>query len=178
MNKREKTMLFMIAGMVLVFAHVWGIKQYLTSYREKESTAMDLAAKVQSYSRSTTTAEMIADEKAWLAQYEPEPSTFGEQQSKLLAFLNSSGAENGFTPVKPQLSPMVDTGGKYQRTKIQIQATATEEQIYQWLVDIHQPSEFRAVTQVVMRPTSKSDEDGLIICTLTAEQWLIDSETF
>ncbi|MFT5883053.1 MAG: hypothetical protein ACI9FG_001563, partial [Crocinitomicaceae bacterium] len=49
------------------------------------------------------------------------------------------------------------------------------DQIYKWLVDIHQPEEFRAVTQIVMKPTAKVDDDGFITCTLTAEQWLIAS---
>lgn len=167
----------MIVGIVLVFAHVWGIKQYLTSYREKEGEAMALAAQSQSYKNSSSNAQMIAEEVAWIDQHEPKPSTFGAEQSKLLAFLNSSGAKYGFTPAKPQLSAMVDTDGKYQRTKIQIQATATEDQIYNWLVDIHQPTAFRAVTQLVIRPTSKVDDDGLVVCTLTAEQWLINSES-
>ena len=170
-------MLLMIACIVLVFAHVWGIKQYLTNYREKEGEAMALAAQFQSYKNSTSNAELIAKEVAWVDKYEPKPSTFGAEQSKLLAFLNSAGAKYGFTPAKPQLSAMIDADGKYQRTKIQIQATATEDQIYKWLVDIHQPTAFRAVTQLVIRPTSKVDDDGLVICTLTAEQWLINSES-
>jgi len=167
----------MIAGIVLLFLHVWGIKQYLTNYREKEGTSMALAAQALSYKNSTSNAELIAKEVDWVDKHEPKPSTFGDEQSKLLAFLNSSATSIGFTLVKPQLSAMADTGGKYLRTKIQIQATATEDQIYKWLVDIHQPTEFRAVTQIVMRPTAKVDDDGLIICTLTAEQWLIDSDS-
>ena len=170
-------MLLLITGIVLLLAHVWGIKQYLTIYRGKEGEAMALAAQAVSYKNSTSNAELVAEEVAWIDKYEPKPSTFGNEQSKLLEFLNSSAASIGFTPVKPQLSPMIDTGGKYLRTKIQIQATATEDQIYQWLVDIHQPTEFRAVTQIVMRPTAKVDDDGLIVCTLTAEQWLISSES-
>jgi hypothetical protein len=170
-------MLLLIAGIVLVFAHVWGIKQYLTSYRDKEGKAMALTAQSVSYKNSASNAKLIAEEVAWIDQHEPKPSTFGDEQSKLLDFLNSSGENHGFTPAKPQLSPMIDTDGKYQRTKIQIQATATEDQIYKWLVDIHQPKAFRAVTQLLIRPTSKVDDDGLVTCTLTAEQWLIDSES-
>lgn len=170
-------MLLMIAGIVLVLAHVWGIKQYLTSYREKEGETMTLSAQSLSYKNSASNAELIAKEVSWVDEHEPKPTSFGEEQSKLLAFLNSSGAKHGFTPAKPQLSPMIDTNGVYQRTKIQIQAIATEEQLYNWLIDIHQPTEFRAVTQLVMRPTSKVDEEGLVICTITAEQWLINSES-
>ncbi|PQJ27347.1 hypothetical protein BSZ32_01775 [Rubritalea profundi] len=170
-------MLLLIAGIVLLFAHVWGIKQYLTSYREKEGKAMALAAQAVSYKNSSSNAVLIAEEVAWVDKHEPEPSTFGDEQSKLLEFLKSSATSIGFTPVKPQLTEMTNTGDKYLRTKIQIQATATEDQIYKWLVDIHQPTEFRAVTQIVMRPTAKVDDDGLIICTLTAEQWLIASNS-
>ncbi|MFC4993627.1 hypothetical protein [Rubritalea tangerina] len=170
-------MFLMIAGMVLVFGHVWGIKKYLETYREKEGQAMSLAVRAESYRNSVTTADVIAEEVAWMDQYEPEPSTFGAEQSKLLEFLTSSGKKLGFTPEKPQLSPLDNKGGKYQRTKIQMTATATEEQIYQWLVEIHQPSEFRAVTQILMRPSPKAEEDETIICTLTAEQWLIASES-
>lgn len=174
MNKREKTMLLMMLGMALLIAHVWGGKAYLESSRKKESKSMELAVRAQSYKNSAVTAEDIADEIDWIEQYEPEPTNFGEAQSALLGFLNKSGSSHGFTPSMPKLSPVEDSSGKFERTKIQISATASEEQIYSWLVDIHQPTEFRAVTQIIMRPTSK--DDGMIMCTLTAEQWLLDSE--
>lgn len=170
-------MLLMIAGIVLLFAHVWGIKQYLTSYREKEGKAMALAAQSLSYKNSASNAELIAKEVDWVDKHEPKPSTYDDEKTKLLDFLESSGVKHGCTTTKPDFPDEVDSEGKYQRAKVQIQATATEDQIYKWLVDIHQPTKFRAVTQIVMRPTAKVDDDGLIICTLTAEQWLIASNS-
>lgn len=174
MNKREKSLFITIVVMLVVFAHFWGIKKYMAYDKKQQSQVSRLESQVESYRNSSVMAEEIADEVKWLADHEPKPSTYGETQSKLVKFLNESGRANGFDPVKPKLMQLEDTGGKYRRAKVQITATAKEAEIYKWLVDIHQPSKFRAVTQIVMKPTPKDDET--ITCTLTAEQWLIDAD--
>lgn len=174
MNKREKSLFITIVVMLVIFAHFWGIKKYMANANKQQSQLSSLQAQVESYRNSSVIAEEIAGEVNWLAEHEPTPSTYGETQSKLVKFLSESGRANGFDPVKPKLIQLEDTGGKYRRAKVQITATAKEAEIYKWLVDIHQPTKFRAVTQIVMKPTPKDDET--ITCTLTAEQWLIDAD--
>lgn len=174
MTRREKSMFIMILVMVAVFGHFWVAKKYIAASDKKDSQISKLESKASLYRSSASTSELIMDEVEWLKQYEPKPSTYGETQSELVKFLNDAGKQLGFTPVKPRLIQLEDDGGKYRRVKVQITATATEEMIYQWLVNIHQPTKFRAVTLINLKPTPKDDEK--ITCTLTAEQWLVDAE--
>ena len=176
MNKREKSLFITIVILVVLFAHFWGVKKFMTYENEKKNLVAQLESQAASHSNSAAVAEAIADEVEWLSANEPTPSSYGETQSNLVKFLNDSGRANGFEPVQPKLIPIENSGGKYRRVKVQITATAKETEIYKWLISIHQPSKFRAVTQILMKPTAKDDEN--IICTLTAEQWLIDSEQF
>ncbi len=174
MNKREKSLLTMILVMVVLFAHIWGIKWYTQQYRQKEQTVSELGIRAASYRSSAETAQMIADEIEWLSEHNPGPSTVEETESALLKFLESSSGEIGITSKDPKLIPIEDDGGMYRRVKIQISANGSEEQIYKWLVAIHQPTKLRAVTQIIMKPVPK--DETLISCTLTAEQWLIEQE--
>lgn len=176
MNKREKSLFTMIVLMIVVLGAFWGIKTYMTHLSDKQAELARLESKAMLYRSSDAIAAQIKDEVEWLAANEPEPATYGEVQSELVKFLNDSGNTAGFTATNPKLIPLEDDGGKYRRVKVQITATAKEEQIYKWLVDIHQPTKFRAVTQILMKPSPQDEEN--IICTLTAEQWLIDAEQF
>ncbi|MFC5050018.1 hypothetical protein ACFPK9_05280 [Rubritalea spongiae] len=174
MNKREKSLLTMILVMVVLFAHILGIKWYMTAYRQKEQTVNELGIRAASYRSSTETAAMIADEVKWLSEHEPEPSTVESSESELLKFLESSSSEVGLSATGQKLIPIEDSGEVYRRVKIEVSANGTEEQIYKWLVAIHQPTEFRAVTQILMKPVS--NDESLVSCTLTAEKWLIEKE--
>lgn len=174
MNKREKSLLTMILVMVVLFAHIWGIKWYMSSYQAKQQRVNELSVLTANYRSSTETGLAIADEVQWLAEHEPAPSTFEDTESELLDFLVNSSNQLGITARDQKLIQLEESGGKYRKVKIQITAHGTEEQIYQWLVAIHQPKDFRAVTQIVMKPVAK--DEGLVTCTLTAEQWLIEQE--
>lgn len=174
MNTRERNLLLLILAMVGIFAHVWGAKLYLSKKDEKEQKITNLEIQVNSYRNSAATAEEIKGEMEWLEKHQPVSTTYEKAQSTLEQFLTNSSSSLGFKADNPKLIRIEDEGGKFRRVKIQISATAQEEQLYRWLVEIHQPTLFRAVTQIRMKPTSK--DDGTIRCTLTAEKWLIDSE--
>ncbi|MGJ8671572.1 hypothetical protein [Rubritalea sp.] len=174
MNKREKSLLTMILVVVVLFAHILGVKWYMSTYRQKEQTVNDLGIRAASYRSSTETASSIADEVEWLSENEPEPSTLENTESDLLKFLESSSSKLGISAKDQKLIPLEDSGEVYRRVKIEVTANGSEEQIYEWLVAIHQPTEFRAVTQILLKPVS--NDDSLVSCTLTAEQWLIEKE--
>lgn len=174
MNKREKSLLTMILVMVVLFAHIWGVKWYLSTYRQKEQVVNDLGIRAASYRSATDTSAMIEDEVAWLTKFQPEPSTLEDTESALLKFLESSSGELGISAKDQKLIPIEDSGELYRRVRIQISANGTEEQIYRWIVAIHQPEAFRAVTQILLKPVPK--DETMVSCTLTAEQWLVEME--
>lgn len=165
----------MIMSMVVILGVFWGVKKYMEYLSDKQIELARLESTVMIYRSSDAVAEQIKGEVEWLTANEPEATTYGEVQSELVKFLNDSGRSAGFEPNNPKLIALEDTGGKYRRVKVQITATAKEEQIYSWLVNIHQPTKFRAVTQILMKPAAQDDQ---IVCTLTAEQWLIETEEF
>ena len=135
-----------------------------------------LEAKIKQFKSSGAIKEVIAAEREWLSLNQPEPIDFELQQSQLLEFLNSSASGQSIVPVKPVLRPQEDLGGVFQRCEIQLEAQANEEQLYNWLVAVHQPSAFRAVTSLKLKVDPKDRDSGVLTCILGTEQWLIDIE--
>ena len=46
-----------------------------------------------------------------------------------------------------------------------------QQQIFQWLVKIHQPENFRALTYLKLEADKK--EEGVVVCHIIADQWLV-----
>ncbi|WP_156817087.1 hypothetical protein [Rubritalea marina] len=175
-TQREKRLMVAVGVLVAILAHVWVAQAIMQSYAKKKSTISSLESRIGQYKNSDNVKKVIADEMQWVADHEPEPIDFEQQQSQLLEFLSNSAADQSIVPTKPELSPQKDLGGKFQRCKIQLEAEAGESQLYRWLVKVHKPSEFRAVTSIKLKADPKDRASGLLTCTLGTEQWLIDIE--
>lgn len=172
MNKREKNLLIFIILMVVIGAHFWGAKVLLKRFQTKDNELLRLTSKVEDYRKSGSVAAVIAEEVEWLQKYEPKPSTSQETLSELQAFLMKSASELSLTPYGPKLFQAEEEDGYYRHVKVQVSAKGTEEQIYRWITAIHQPRSFRAITYMKVQPATEDDQ--LVVCTIVADQWLVE----
>lgn len=175
MNQRERTLMLAIIVMVALLGNFYLAKRYMDSYKQKVQKLADIESSQDRYQSSATVAAGIKDEIDWLEKSEPEPSTYQQTQSDLESFLSNTSKNIGFSTYAQKLIPLEGAGGEYERVKIEISAKATEAQIYQWLVNIHQPDKFRALTYLRLIPSN--GDDGMVVCTITAEQWLVAAES-
>lgn len=174
MTKREKTLgvsfLLVILAIVLVLAASF-IKKQRAGQVEKLN---GLKANVYTYSMMEDSAHLIDEEVSWVNKHSPSVISFEDAQTDLQNFLVSSSRRLGFSPYSQELIKRQDTdeaNAIYQRVKIQISARATERQIYQWLVGIHQPKKMRILSYLRLSPPI--NDSNLINCQIIAEQYIV-----
>ena len=78
-----------------------------------------------------------------------------------------STTPNGQKLIKPKEGEQTET--IFQRVQIQISARATEKQIYQWLINIHQPEKVRILNYLKLSPPT--DDSNLINCQIIADHY-------
>jgi len=168
MNKRERFLFGMIIVLLLAALHLWLGRQYMDNLNALRQEKRDLDATLNIYQASPETAQLIAEESKWLKLNKPSPATIQESQSKLQEFITKSSESIGFDTYGQKLIELQETGGEFETVKIQVSARATEKELYQWFVNIHQPSKFRALTYLRLTP----DKNDLtqVVTTLAAEQ--------
>jgi hypothetical protein len=173
MTKSEKTLGFSLLLILIVIAHVLaGV--FLKTQRAKQMAELDaFEADLITYSMMGSAAQLIKEEVTWVNQHTPPATSFQNAQTDLQNFLISSSKDLGFSPYAQKLITPVEedeSGAMYQRVKIQIAARATEKQIYQWLVTIHQPKKMRTLSYLKLSPPA--NDTNLINCQIIAEQYI------
>jgi hypothetical protein len=173
MTKREKFLGGMLLLILVVLAHVFvGVslkKRYVSQTAELDG----LKTTYRNYSMMEDTAAIINQEVEWVNEHAPPVKSFQNAQTDLQNFLTSSSKALGFDPdtqklLTSQEDEVIDS--MYQSVKIQIAAKATEKQIYQWLVEIHQPEKMRILKYLKLTPPEK--DSALIQCEIIAEQFI------
>lgn len=174
-SDRERKMAVMIIAILVVFVHVYGSKKLVDSFDKKKVELRVLEQRAQAIVSGSSIEGSIKEEKQWLQGHEPQPQTYEDVQTELQSFLMSAGERAGLSPFSQQLIPNKnleeDLVSHYNRVRIQISAQGDQEKIFQWLVSIHQPDQFRAITYLKIEANQKVE--GEVICHIIAEQWLV-----
>ena len=171
MTKREKILGISFLIVIVIIAHIL-IAFYIKSCRERQLAEInEFNAKIMTYSMMDGTAKVIKKEISWIDQHTPPVISFQNAQTDLENFLGSSSKSLGFSAFTKKLIQPDPPSSIYQRVRIQMSARATEKQIYQWLVKIHQPKKMRILTYVKLSPPV--NDSNLISCEIIAEQYII-----
>ena len=175
MTKREKYLGGILLLILVVIAHVFAGVYFKKKQANQIAELDELKTTYKSYSLMGDTADLINDEVKWVSQHAPPNKSFQQAQTDLQNFLTSSSKEIGFEPETQKLLTLQDeevSDSMFQSIKIEIAARATEKQIYQWLVEIHQPEKMRILSYLKLSPTTKNS--NLIYCQIIAEQYIAE----
>ena len=170
MTKREKTLgLWLVLTLVIVVHFVLAL-----AVKERNANQLadleELKLSLELYSRTSSDVKHIQEEVEWVDLYSPASVSYPKAQTELLDFLIKSSEDLGFSSEQRLITGDDSISAIYERVKIQVVARATEKQIYQWLVKIHQPEEMRIVSFLRLRPSS--NDSNLIDCQIIAEQYI------
>ncbi len=174
MTKREKTLISVLLVAVIIMVHFYFGYKYKQSRALHLSELEELQTKIETYRMIDANAELTKDEIEWVNQYSPAVESFQNTQTNLLNFLASSSKTLGFTASVKKLTPEsdMDYSESYYRTvKVQLSARATEKEIYQWLVQIHQPEKMRVLAYLKLSPPT--NDSNLINCQISVEQYFV-----
>ncbi len=177
MSDREKKLIILFGGAVVLMALLWGYKWFNQQKIIAENEHRSAEQMLRDAELFKQSREQVADEIEWLQQHEPQPEA-AEQVPARLQGLCASEAANAGMQIKQQkiLANTLDNDAgappsHYQRAKVEFTVTGREESLYQWFDRLHQPDSFRAIT--ALRLTPNREDDTTIDCTVTIEQWYV-----
>lgn len=176
MSEREKKLLtlFAIAG-VIIFGF-WGFKTFTSYKQELQGKLATAKANLESAEMFAASRESIADEITWLAQHEPEPRVTELAGSALEKLADSEATRSGMVIKSRKILTTIEAGTEngpaiYSIAQAQFQVTGTEQKLYDWFDRMHNPDEFRIISDINMLPNK--EDDTLIDCTVTYDLWFL-----
>jgi len=163
LKRREKKLGLGLLVIIVAFVHFWGFDKWQKKKAGHQQKINSLTTTLDSFKLMDQSVIAYEDEIKWVNE-NPVPNTsFQDAQTELQNFLVSTMKELGIENI---------TKTNYQRVQIQISTKATEKQIYQWLVAIHQPQKMRILSYLKLSPPENDSEE--INCQIIAEQFISD----
>lgn len=172
MSDREKKLLifFALAGFAIVNLLIFNFAKSKRAEVDKQRDQAKLQLSIAE--EAVNHRDEARPEMDWLGEHEPEPQANQDVQTTLQATVEREAKATGLM-IKPGQKPLpTDTTGKfYNRAKIQITVTGTDESLYRWIDRLNDPDHFRVASQIRLSPNQQ--DDTKIDCTATIEQWFI-----
>lgn len=173
MTDREKSLLkvlifaVVIAGLFLCYK-----RYYEPAYQEAKLELESATQNIQDMEQYLTNEELVTEEREWLAENEPAPTSPQNAQSALQAFCSQEATDLDLEIKKETPLPTVQTEGNfYHRARIEMLVSGEERTFYSWLKEVDDPTSFRRVTKLRLSPLR--DDDTLIEADLMIEQWFL-----
>lgn len=174
MNTRERNLLIVLGTAVVVVGGFAGYSS-LTQYHQqvkKDIATHEATLQVARFAQDQ--ADAVEEEIEWLEKNLPEPKEAELVPSQLENLVTSRASGFGLTVTKPTILENATDGVHYERARFKINVTGREQSLYQWLVAIHSPRDFRAVTALRLSPNREKDTE--IDAEVQVEEWFIPKQ--
>ena len=171
MSKREKTLLSILLTAFVVMLVLFGYKWLSTKKAAIKTEIETLEATLDVATAAEDARSRVAAEETWLAKHTPEPKEAELAPSRLESFTTAEAKRAGLTVKVPRILENDTSGVHYERARFQITVTGRENLLWTWLVKLHSPTEFRAVTQLQLSPNR--EDDTLIDAQVQVEEWFV-----
>ncbi|NQW99422.1 hypothetical protein HQ447_02095 [bacterium] len=171
MSAREKKLIifFALAGFAilnfLVFNFAKAKRQEVNNQRAQAEQQLATAEMFRESS------EQVTDQMTWLSEHEPEPKANQDVQTTLQQLAEREAKAAGLLIKTQKPLPTDVTGKHYNRAKIQITVSGTEEALYRWFDKLNMPDQLRIASQIRLIPNNP--DDTKVDCTATIEQWFV-----
>lgn len=187
MNAREKKLLIAFLAILLAVVHFYGYQVYSQKLKALEAqvgtppsnfnlTGTGLLGRIEMAQQNLDQREQKLKEMQWLSENTPEPKSGLTVQSELAVYAQTQAESRGLEVIRPTptLLPNDQSGAYYHRAIVKIMVTGMEADLYPWLIQLHSPKDFRAVTHLRMNPNK--EDDTKIDAQVQVEQWYVPSE--
>jgi hypothetical protein len=176
MSEREKKLLYLFAVAGVILLGFWGYKTFQT-YKQ------GYASKLGRAQEDLNTAEMaiqsrdaIIEEIEWLAEHEPQPRASLQVPGEMEKLADTEASRSGMTVKNRKILPTLEAGTEnnlmhYSIAQVEFQVSGTEEKLYNWFDAMHNPNQFRVISNISMMPNK--EDDTLIDCTVIFDQWFV-----
>lgn len=171
MSSREKKLLIFFVTAIFAAANLFGF-QWLQKKRldvQKQIKEQEVVLKAADAAQSSK--EVFIQEIDWLEDNTPEPKEGELVPSQLENFVTTEATRAGLTVVRPKILDNDESGVYYNRARFEIAVSGNEAALYRWLVRLHSPRDFRAITALRLNPNR--EDDTLIDANVQVEQWFV-----
>ncbi|MCU0794702.1 MAG: type II secretion system protein M [Akkermansiaceae bacterium] len=171
MNSREQRLLIAFGSVLLLvggYAGYSALGQYHTRVKKDIATHK---ATLQVAQFAQEQADAVQAEIEWLNKNLPDPKEAELVPSQLENLVTSRATGFGLTVTKPTILENATDGIHYERARFKINVSGSEQSLYQWLVAIHSPRDFRAVT--LLRLSPNREDDTKIDAEVQVEEWFV-----
>jgi hypothetical protein len=170
MSPREQKLLIFFASAAFLVLNFLAFGFYQNKRLQTQRALDQARQKLETAEIYRASREQVADQMEWLATHEPQPAANQDVQTKLQQFCETEARTAGLTIKSQKPLPSDTTEGRhYHRARMQLNLTGSEEALYRWFDRLNTPGEFRAATFIRLSPDGQND--ALIDCTATVEQW-------
>ena len=171
MNPRERNLLIALGTVVLVVGGLLGYKSLIQYHQRVKKDIATHRATLEVARFAQEQADAVGAEIDWLEKNLPEPREAELVPSELENLVTSRATTSGLTVTRPKILENATDGIHYERARFQINVTGREQNLYQWLVAVHSPRDFRAVTMLRLSPNR--EDDTLIDAEVQVEEWFV-----
>lgn len=171
MSKREKTLLAILLTAFMVMLVLFGYKWISTKKSVLQAEIQQLENDLDVADEAKEARSRVAAEEQWLNEHLPEPKEAKLAPSKLESFITAEANRAGLTVKIPRILENDTDGIYFERARFRITVTGRETSLWSWLVKLHSPTEFRAVTQLRLSPNR--EDDTLIDAEVQVEEWFV-----
>jgi len=166
-NKREKTLLVMLLGSVVVIVNLFGLTFLMRRQGELQSNLLALRNERRDAASWLAEKDMWSKRKVWMDEKQPRLQSVGEANAVLLETLQASARKQSITIMEQGFG---EPGAQpsYQEISVKLKVSGSLESIVRWFVELQQPANFQAIPSLSM----KSDPDpSKVVCELTVARW-------
>ena len=176
MSAREKRLLFFLLVVGFLVLNAAALKMFfLPKLQAARSQEKSLKEDYEEGLKDLEKQGDQAEEREWLAKYEPQPIPSQKAESQLEELANREAQRRGLTVKRRKIQPaVVDEGLSYHRARVELEVSGREQVLYQWIDRLNSPADFRAITQMRLNP--KRDDDTEVDCLVLIEQWFVPEQ--
>jgi hypothetical protein len=172
MSPREKKLLIFFASAGFLIANFLAFGYFKTRRLEVDQQLVQARQQLETAEIFRASREQVTDQMDWLASKEPQPSANQDVQTKLQELCEKEANSASLTIKNQKPLPSDTTEGRhFHRAKIQITVSGKEDALYRWFDRLNMPDQLRAATVIRLSPNQQ--DDTLIDCTATIEQWFV-----
>jgi len=173
MNPREKRLLILLLAALFVVANALAVRWIGQKRDDFRNAAAAATTTIEGAAFAEQQRQTVEDEVAWLEENQPQPKEGELVPSELERLATSAAQRWSLSVVQPEILDSV--GGEFfERARLQIKVSGAEASLYRWLVEMHNPEQFRAVREMQLSPNR--EDDTQIDATILIEQYYVPKD--
>ena len=169
MNQREQRLLIALGTALFAVVTLYGFKAITAKNDAVKAEIRGLETQLEGLIMLDRTRESMMDDVDWLSRNQPDPKEGELAPSQLENLVTRAATQAGLSVNRPKILPNIEGEGFYDRARFQISVSGEEIGLYRWLVQMHSPKDFRAVTSLRFSPNREDDTKIDVVATI--EEW-------